>query len=71
MAEIAAGAIGGLASVGATAVSSAMGFTARHDHSYDCQVDLAQRLMHTFEEAHNQGNVDDNAFETYLMKKEM
>ncbi|KAH6911125.1 hypothetical protein BKA70DRAFT_1460257, partial [Coprinopsis sp. MPI-PUGE-AT-0042] len=70
MAELAAGALGGLATVGAAALGSAMGFTARHDHSHDCQVDLAQRFMHTFEEAHKQGSVDDNAFEVYLIKKE-
>jgi hypothetical protein len=71
MAEIAAGALGGLATAGAAALSSAMGFTARHDHSHDCQVDLAQRLMHTFEEGHKQGSFDDDSFEAYLKQKEV
>jgi len=59
-----------VATVGAAALSSAMGFTARHDQSYDCQVDLAQRLMTSFEYTHRQGGVGDDAFEEYLIKKE-
>ena len=70
MAELAAGALGGIATVGAVALTSGMSFTARHDHAYDCQTDIAQWLIDAFEYEFRQGGIDESLVEGYVKAKE-
>ncbi|EAU92468.1 hypothetical protein CC1G_00687 [Coprinopsis cinerea okayama7 len=71
MAELGAGAIGALTTVGAVALNSSLGFSARHDNAYDTHIDQTSRLVDHFEKAYRQDSLQDEEYEAYIMKKHL